>query len=266
MTRQVSKLFRSEDLGIRWATVQGGDRRQDSVRNGLAALPRDCDAVLVHDSARPFASATLVSSLIHALENGAQAAIPAIPVTDTVKRVSNDEVAETLNRDELRAVQTPQAFETGLLARAHEQAEAEGWEVTDDASMTERLAPVAVVAGEAANIKITNPDDLALLRRPTETIPCTGWGYDVHRYGGNRDFVLGGVPIRRARPASEPIPTATRFCTLWPTPSSAPLAAGTSVAIFRTRTTGSKTWTAACFCAKSCSWRKTPGCASCTRT
>ncbi|MEF2230994.1 MAG: 2-C-methyl-D-erythritol 4-phosphate cytidylyltransferase [Pseudodesulfovibrio sp.] len=197
MEKRVREYDRGENLGLKWAVCAGGERRQDSVRSGLSLLPADCDGVLVHDSARPFASARLVAELIDALNRGARAAIPAIAVTDTVKRVVGGVVAQTPDRAELRAAQTPQAFETGLLREAHERAEAEGWQVTDDAGMVERLAEVAVIPGEPGNVKITTPEDLARLREPRATVPCVGWGYDVHRFGGegDRPLRLGGVPI-----------------------------------------------------------------------
>lgn len=198
MEKQLRQYFKSENLGIKWAVAQGGERRQDSVNNGLTALPSDCDGVLVHDSARPFASARILGDLIDAMNNGARGVIPTIPVTDTVKRVNGDTVTETLNRTELAAVQTPQAFETQLLKEAHQRAADEGWEVTDDASMVERLAEVITIPGETANIKITVPEDLERLKASTTPVPCVGWGYDVHRFGGENDrpFTLGGVPIQ----------------------------------------------------------------------
>lgn len=197
MGKRLRQYFRSEDLGVKWRVAEGGNRRQDSVRNGLAELPTDCDGVLVHDAARPFASARILADLIDRLNNGARGVIPVIPMTDTVKRVNGDTVTETLNRTELASVQTPQAFEARLLKEAHERADAEGWEVTDDASMVERLAEVTIVPGEAANIKITVPEDLKRLEKAKITVPCVGWGYDVHRFGGNNDrpLTLGGVPI-----------------------------------------------------------------------
>lgn len=198
MEKQVRQFFKSEDLGVKWKVCAGGERRQDSVFNGLKELDRDCKAVMVHDSARPFVSARIITGLLDALNNGARGVIPAVPVTDTIKRVDGDTVSETLPRSELRGVQTPQAFETKLLVEAHERAATEGWEVTDDASMVERMAEVTVIPGEQANIKITNPDDLARLEEAKNTIPCVGWGYDVHRFGGegDRPLVLGGVPIQ----------------------------------------------------------------------
>ncbi len=198
MEKQVRQFFKSEDLGLKWAVCAGGERRQDSVFNGLKELPKSCEGVLVHDSARPFVSARMVTGLIGALNDGARGVIPAIEVADTIKRVDGDAVAETLTRSELRAVQTPQAFETKLLMEAHERAVAEEWEVTDDASMVEHMEKVAVIPGEQANVKITTPEDLKRLEEAKVTVPCVGWGYDVHRFGGENDrpLVLGGVPIQ----------------------------------------------------------------------
>ncbi len=197
MEKQVRQFFKSEDLGLKWTVCAGGDRRQDSVSNGLKELPKACDGVLVHDSARPFVSARIITDLIDALNDGARGVIPAIEVADTIKRVDGENVTETLKRSELRAVQTPQAFETALLKEAHKRAISEGWEVTDDASMVERMEKVAIIPGEQANVKITTPEDLARLEEAKTTVPCVGWGYDVHRFGGENDrpLTLGGVPI-----------------------------------------------------------------------
>ena len=186
--------------GVPILAVAGGDRRQDSVRMGLAALPRDCDRVLVHDSARPFFSPALVASLLRELTGEVGGVIPAIPVTDTIKQIENARVLTTLPREALRAVQTPQLFPTALLRRVHEQALQEDWTVTDDASMIERAGyDVRIVPGETANLKITTPEDLRVLATPAPLpIPCTGFGYDVHAYGGNRPMVLGGMPIAGA--------------------------------------------------------------------
>ncbi|EMG35755.1 4-diphosphocytidyl-2-methyl-D-erythritol synthase [Desulfocurvibacter africanus PCS] len=206
---QVRALDAANSLGLPWLAVAGGARRQDSVRNGLAALPRDCGHVLVHDSARPFMSASLVQRICVALEAGAQSVIPALAVTDTIKRVTGGldggRVAETLLREELAAVQTPQGFDLALLRQAHERAETEDWQVTDDASLMELAGgEVRVVPGEACNVKITNPEDLRLLEEQAmPEVSVTGFGYDVHRYAHAaenpkqpaRPMVLGTVPI-----------------------------------------------------------------------
>lgn len=197
---ELDELKNTFDPGLPVLAVSGGDRRQDSVRLGLAALPRDCARVLVHDSARPFFTAALVQALIAGLTDDVGGAIPAIPVTDTVKEVQGDLVLATPARESLRAAQTPQLFHLPLLRRVHEQALAEGWEVTDDAGMIERAGlAVRVVPGETANLKITTPEDLRVLATPAPpSAPCTGFGYDVHAYGGDRPMVLGGMPIAGA--------------------------------------------------------------------
>lgn len=197
---ELENLKNIGDPGVRILAVSGGDRRQDSVRLGLAALPRDCERVLVHDSARPFFSAALVHTLLAGLTGEACGVIPAIAVTDTVKQVEDDLVLATPPRETLRAAQTPQLFPTALLRRVHEQALAEDWAVTDDAGMIERAGfAVRVVPGETANLKITTPEDLRVLATPAPLpVPCTGFGYDVHAYGGNRPMVLGGMPIAGA--------------------------------------------------------------------
>lgn len=185
-------------LGLPWHTTAGGVRRQDSVCNGLAALPRDCTTVLVHDAARPFASPALTNRLLDTLESGAHGVIPAIAVTDTIKIVENNTVTATPDRACLRAVQTPQGFDRAVLEQAHAACTERGWQVTDDASVLEQAdIPVATVPGEATNIKITHPEDLGMLHEtPSAPMhPVVGWGYDVHRYGAGRPMKLGGVPI-----------------------------------------------------------------------
>lgn len=191
-------LHRRDDLGLPWFVAQGGPRRQDSVALGLAALPGTVRHVLVHDAARPFVSPGLVRRLSAALAEGAEAVIPVLPVTDTIKRVAHGFVRQTLPRAELAAVQTPQGFALPPLRQAHARARENGLEATDDAALMEAMGhEVRAIDGEACNVKITNPDDLALLR---DTAPQpetrTGMGYDVHRYAtGGRPLVLGGVPI-----------------------------------------------------------------------
>ncbi|MCH5277624.1 MAG: 2-C-methyl-D-erythritol 4-phosphate cytidylyltransferase [Desulfovibrionaceae bacterium] len=210
-TTELAGLDRARSLGVPWKSAAGGPRRQDSVRLGLAALPASCATVLIHDAARPFVSTALVTRVADALNpphapnapDGAGSApaprgvIPGLPVSDTIKEVDEaGQVLRTPNRAAVRAVQTPQGFWTAELAAAHRRAEAEGWEVTDDASLMERCGHrVLVIPGEESNRKITRPEDLALLADGESSRPCSGWGYDVHRYGGSRPLILGGVPI-----------------------------------------------------------------------
>ncbi|MBI2168865.1 MAG: 2-C-methyl-D-erythritol 4-phosphate cytidylyltransferase [Actinobacteria bacterium] len=141
------------------ASVTGGVTRSESVRCGLAAVPDDADVIVVHDAARPLASSALFRAVVAAVETGADGAVPALPVSDTVKQVEGDRVVETVDRDGLMAVQTPQAFRAEVLRKAH----AEAPEATDDAALVEALGgAVVVVDGDPRNIKITTALDLEL--------------------------------------------------------------------------------------------------------
>jgi len=144
------------------AAVQGGPRRQDSVANGVRAIDGPAgDIVLVHDGARPLIDVDLITRVIEAAEREG-AAIPAIPLDDTVKETAGGLVLKTLDRSSLVRVQTPQGFELGLLRRALAEAAEAGFEGTDEAALVERLGrSVAVVAGDPRNIKITEPWDLS---------------------------------------------------------------------------------------------------------
>ena len=196
----LADLQKHDDLGLPWVSACGGALRQDSVRLGLAALPVRPASVLVHDAARPFLTPALVRSVCHELAQGAAGVIPAISVTDTIKTVENGRVTATLPREGLAAVQTPQGFQLQTLLDAHAHALEAGLAVTDDASLLEALGfEVRVIQGEAANVKITSPEDLDLLRdeAPIPSIR-TGMGYDVHRYGQGRPMRLGGVSIPNA--------------------------------------------------------------------
>ena len=141
--------------------VAGGETRSESVRAGLAAVPSLAEVVVVHDAARPLASERIWREVIAAVAAGADAAIPAIAVTDTVKRKGPQGRLETLKRDQLVAVQTPQAFRLAALRRAH----AGGEEATDDAALVERAGGrVALVEGSTTNLKITSPSDLVVAK------------------------------------------------------------------------------------------------------
>ena len=181
--------------------VAGGARRQDSVARAFSAVAKDADVVLVHDAARPFVSAALIDRMIDAAtESGA--AIPAMPVTDTVKRASRHDghtwVADTLPRGEIYLAQTPQAFTWDTLARALGSDPLHG-EATDEAALVERTGGrVRVVAGEATNMKITTADDVrraAHYAAPSGAVPRIGTGYDLHRLVAGRPLVLAGVRV-----------------------------------------------------------------------
>lgn len=194
-------LARDERFPLPFLVVAGGETRRDSVRNALSALPQECDAVLVHDAARPFVSARLTARVIAALEEGNSAVVPGVPLVDTIKEVDAENlVAATHDRNILRAVQTPQGFSRAELHAAHEKTVSQSLDVTDDAMLMERTGvPVRIVDGDRANVKITTPEDLSLIKRTAPAVPPflprTGLGYDVHAYGGTRPLVLGGVPI-----------------------------------------------------------------------
>lgn len=146
-------------IGDRATVMAGGPERLDSVRLALAAVG-DPDFVLVHDAARPLTPAAQFQRVVAALRDGQRAVIPVLPVVDTIKAVdANGVVLGTPGRDGLRAVQTPQGFETALLRRAYEQA----GEATDDAALVENLGvPVHTVAGDVLAFKITTALDLRL--------------------------------------------------------------------------------------------------------
>lgn len=144
------------------AVVPGGARRQDSVLEGMKIAAADFDGIVhVHDAARPFVSAALIDTVTEeARRTGA--AVPVFAVADTIKRVKDGAVVETVDRAELAAAQTPQAFRFSLLARAYEAAFRDRVTVTDEAMAVERIGErVSAVPGEAANRKLTTPDDLA---------------------------------------------------------------------------------------------------------
>jgi 2-C-methyl-D-erythritol 4-phosphate cytidylyltransferase len=148
-------------LPVVW--IQGGDTRQDSVSNGLAALPEGATSVLIHDGARCLVDPELLDRCAAAVEAG-DAVIAAAPVTDTIKRVdAQGVIQDTPDRSVLWGAQTPQGFSVERLRQAHDQARAEGWSVTDDASLFERLGwPVKVMESSPSNIKITTPFDLTI--------------------------------------------------------------------------------------------------------
>jgi 2-C-methyl-D-erythritol 4-phosphate cytidylyltransferase/2-C-methyl-D-erythritol 2,4-cyclodiphosphate synthase len=183
----------------------GGATRQASVRAGLEALAaQKPDIVLIHDAARPFASASLVSRAIAAAAKSG-AAIPALPVTDTVKTVdAAGLVDKTLDRASLRLVQTPQAFAYPALLEAHRRAQKQGREdFTDDAALAEWAGlKVSVFPGEAGNIKITDEADFAraeMMTLATLGDVRTGTGIDVHAFGPGDHVTIGGIRIAHDR-------------------------------------------------------------------
>ena len=163
--KKLRRLASDYGFGKVRAVVAGGAARRDSAAAGLAAaaaLASPDAAVLIHDAARPLATRALVRRLLAALAK-ADGAVPAVALVDTVKQIGDDGAVESaLNRDALRAVQTPQAFKLAAVAEAYQAAAREGWDVTDDAAVLERAGGrVVTVEGERDNFKITFPEDFA---------------------------------------------------------------------------------------------------------
>jgi 2-C-methyl-D-erythritol 4-phosphate cytidylyltransferase len=145
---------------IQW--IQGGTTRQESVYNGLQALPAQATKVLIHDGARCLATPTLFDRCDRAFADF-KGFIAAIPIKDTIKVVQEQKIVDTPNRDHLWAAQTPQGFLVDPLKQAHAKAKEMGWAVTDDAALFEKVGlPVSIVAGEETNLKVTTPQDLAI--------------------------------------------------------------------------------------------------------
>jgi len=199
--------------------IAGGERRQDSVANGFAATSAESRVVVVHDAARPFATAALVSKTIQtAAEYGA--AVAAVAARDTVKRGMVDEsgsvedrrfrVVETLPRDAVFLAQTPQAFRREVLRDA--MALGADVDATDEATLAERAGhPVSIVPGEATNIKITTREDVLLAEAIAGSLVAdrgtigvayrTGTGYDLHRLVAGRRLIIGGITVDSDRGA-----------------------------------------------------------------
>ncbi|MFI4961472.1 MAG: bifunctional 2-C-methyl-D-erythritol 4-phosphate cytidylyltransferase/2-C-methyl-D-erythritol 2,4-cyclodiphosphate synthase [Hyphomicrobiales bacterium] len=200
------EMFRSSAVALEiLPPVFGGATRQASVRAGLEALAaRQPAIVLIHDAARPFASAALVSRAIAAAERSG-AAIPALPVTDTVKTVdAAGWVDKTLDRNSLRLVQTPQSFAFPALLEAHRRAAAaDRDDFTDDAALAEWAGlKVSVFEGEPGNIKITNAGDFAraeAMQFAALGDVRIGTGIDVHAIGPGDHVTLGGIRIAHDR-------------------------------------------------------------------
>lgn len=184
--RFTEKLFDKESYPKLKCIVSGGEKRQDSVAEGLRALAAtmpDYEYVMIHDAARPYVTdAVIANTLDMAIRAGASVA--AVPVKDTVRHGNM-----TLEREELYIVQTPQTFERSIIENAYTRAYSDGYYGTDDGSVVERTGlTVAIAEGDYGNIKITTGDDMPMERR-------VGTGYDVHRLTENRALVLGGVRI-----------------------------------------------------------------------
>ncbi|TYR78495.1 2-C-methyl-D-erythritol 4-phosphate cytidylyltransferase [Priestia megaterium] len=158
-TDYIYQLLREYPINKVKSIVTGGKERQDSVYNGLQAV-KESNVLLIHDGARPFVKHKDIHHLVQkAIQQ--KAAVLAVPVKDTIKKVENGSVIETVERSSLWAIQTPQAFLLSTIKEAHEKAIHDQYTGTDDASLVERLGKkVAIVEGNYDNIKLTTPEDL----------------------------------------------------------------------------------------------------------
>ncbi len=160
-----NEMLAREGLRVPVRLVEGGDSRQQSVENALAAIAPDTDIVAVHDAVRPFIEPDTIEKVIHEAAESGAAIVGIIPV-DTVKQVHKNKVRATIPRDRLILAQTPQVFRFHLLREAFARAKEDGFVGTDEASLIERLdqTEVSVVVGSDRNIKITKPSDMELAR------------------------------------------------------------------------------------------------------
>lgn len=168
---EIILVLRDENLRGRYlgryhkivAVARGGERRQDSVLSGLRQIdPEKADIILVHDGVRPLVEQGLIDRVIAAAQEKG-AAVPAIPVEETIKLIEKQEVKKTLDREKLFKIQTPQGFSYGILKHALDKAREDKFYGTDEASLVERTGKrVAIVAGEPKNIKITTREDLKI--------------------------------------------------------------------------------------------------------
>ena len=164
------ELIARENFAKPVRLVEGGESRQDSVKNALATLGADTDLVAVHDAVRPFVEVATVENVIAAAAVSGAAIVGIVPV-DTVKEAHKNKVRATLPREHLVLTQTPQVFRLGLLREAYDKAIEAGFHGTDESSLVERLdnVEVSIVMGSDRNIKITRPTDIALARHILET-------------------------------------------------------------------------------------------------
>jgi len=205
--QQDEEIFRTATAGLEklLPPVWGGATRQASVRAGLEGLSASAPAlVLIHDAARPFVSSALIGRAIAAAKDRG-AAVPAVAIADTVKKIDAAAVVTaTLDRNLLRIVQTPQAFDFDLIMAAHRRAAAAGLEdFSDDAALAEWAGhPVSVFDGEQGNVKLTTNDDFLraeAMRAAALADVRTGNGFDVHAFADGDHVMLGGVRIPHSR-------------------------------------------------------------------
>lgn len=177
--------------------VFGGATRQESVYNGLRALPENAEIVAVHDAARPFVTSEIVRATVESARECGSGVI-SMSVVDTIKIIQPDGSVFTPERSALRAVQTPQAFRTSELLKAYQKAQSDGFSATDDAAVYEYCfgtVRLVTAAGAEKNLKLTNPEDFQKVKHAIRI----GSGYDAHRLKEGRKLVLCGVEVPHER-------------------------------------------------------------------
>lgn len=198
------ELERIQEMILNWhvptdhiSFQPGGETRQDSAYAGLKSVPLGTTYVMVHDCARCFTPDDLIQRVKEQTEEFG-AAIPAMPVTDTIKHVDHHQMIRTVDRAQLAAVQTPQGFRLDQLLTAHDAARQTGYQGTDDASLLEHAGiPCTVVPGSSSNIKLTTQEDRMMAESlyTQHMIQRVGFGFDVHRLTEGRDLILCGCTI-----------------------------------------------------------------------
>jgi len=181
-----------------WRSIVGGATRSDSVRHGVDALTKPVEAILIHDAARPLVSHRHIANLLAALSD-AEGAVPALPLTDTIKRAQNGVVTETVSRENLFRVQTPQAFRADALRAALADP---GRDATDEAALVEADGGrVILVTGDPMLMKLTFPEDFPMAERliASSRHVRVGHGFDAHRWGPGESVWLCGVEIAHAQ-------------------------------------------------------------------
>lgn len=184
----------NKTLSIPFTFVEGGSKRQFSVKNALPAA-KEFEIVAVHDGARCFVSSGAIQNCIaRAAETGAAAV--GVRVKDTIKLLDKDIITKTIDRRNVVNIQTPQAFRYALLKAAHDKADTDGFVGTDECVLLERMGiPVSFVESDWHNIKITAPEDVLHAKYIAGEQPRTGYGYDAHKLARDRKLILGGVNV-----------------------------------------------------------------------
>ena len=184
-------------ISVPFEFVAGGKERQDSVRNGLNALPEDAEIVAIHDAARCLVEPVLIRKCVEsALKYGSGVAGKC--VNDTVKCITGHSITGTVNRENLVLIETPQAFNVSMIKNAYDKAYADGFYGTDEAMLLERLGIYPrLVVSDSVNIKLTQPADLDYgdYVMGTKRTMCIGQGFDAHGFLEGRPLILGGVNI-----------------------------------------------------------------------